>query len=197
MTVALSSPFLSPLRLTDVTWAQLESRETAFQGMDDVRPSYLAGNLKIMTLRPENGDLKSTFSLLLDNYLHTQKNHFDKWGSANLGSQLKGVRKRPDKSYNTPTKKSIDDLAIEVIIYNESIDILIIYQCLQVPKFWLWQGEDLTSYSLTIAVCQEQYPSSWLPHLDIHRSTYCVEQRGQYNAITKFSKSLVKTEYPP
>ena len=116
MTVALSPSTSSPLLLSGVTWAQLESLETAFQGLAGVRLSYLTGNLEIMTLSQEHEDLKSTLGLLLETYLRHHKIRFYKRGSATLGTQSQGARKEPDESYNFDTKKSIPDLVIEVII---------------------------------------------------------------------------------
>lgn len=190
MTATLSSSSPAPLLLTGVTWAQLESLETAFQGIAGVRLSYLVGNLEIMTLSQEHEDLKSTLGLLLETYFRSQKIRFYKRGSATLGTQGQGAKKEPDESYNFETKKSIPDLVIEVIISSGSINILDIYQRIGVPEVWLWQGEKLTVYCLTEAGYQGQTHSQLLPSLDIDRLAHYANYGDQYDAITEFSQSL-------
>jgi Uma2 family endonuclease len=193
MTVALSPSTSSPLLLSGVTWAQLESLETAFQGIAGVRLSYLAGNLEIMTLSQEHEDLKSTLGLLLETYLRHHKIRFYKRGSATLGTQSQGARKEPDESYNFDTKKSIPDLVIEVIISSGSINILEIYQRIGIPEVWLWLGGTLTIYYLTETGYQLQSRSQCLPSLDSDRLAHYANYADQYDAITEFSQSLAIT----
>ena len=195
MTLALTSPSPSPLLLTGVTWAQLESLEMAFQGIAGVRLSYLAGNLEIMTLSQEHEDLKSTLGLLLETYLRHHKIRFYKRGSATLGTQTQGARKEPDESYNIDTKKSIPDLVIEVIISSGSIDILEIYQRIGVPEVWLWLGGMLTIYHLTETGYQQQSRSQLLPDLDSDRLAHYANHGDQYDAITEFSQSLTTSSW--
>lgn len=190
MTATLCSSSPAPLLLTGVTWAQLESLETAFQGIAGVRLSYLVGNLEIMTLSQEHEDLKSTLGLLLETYFRSQKIRFYKRGSATRGTQGQGARKEPDESYNFDTKKSIPDLVIEVIISSGSISILDIYQRIGVPEVWLWQGEKLTVYCLAETGYQSQSHSQLLPSLDIDLLAHYANYGDQYDAITEFSQSL-------
>ena len=190
MTIALFSPSPSPLLLTGVTWAQLESLEAAFQGIAGVRLSYLAGNLEIMALSQEHEDLKSTLGLLLETYLRHHKIRFYKRGSATLGTQTQGTRKEPDESYNFDTKKSVPDLVIEVIISSGSINILEIYQRISVPEVWLWQGGALSIYCLTETGYQQQSRSQCLPDLDSDRLAHYANYADQYDAMTEFSQSL-------
>lgn len=104
-----------------VTWLQFETIEAAFENVPGVKFTYLDGTLEIITLSPEHEETKSTIGLLLEAYMREKGIRFYVKGGPTLGSEEQGARKEPDESYNLETKKSIPDLAIEVIFTSGGI----------------------------------------------------------------------------
>jgi Uma2 family endonuclease len=100
-----------------------------------------------------------------------------------------GARKEPDASYNLQTKKTISDLAIEVIFTSGGIDKLQLYKRLGVPEVWFWEDGVLSIYYL-----REEYEkvdrNKLLPKLDIALVVKYLAYFDQYDAVTEFIQAL-------
>jgi Uma2 family endonuclease len=73
--------------------------------------------------------------------------------------------KEPDVSFSFNSKKSIPDLAIEVIFSSGSIDDLKKYYSLGVAEVWFWQDHQITFYQLEKEGYVEIAQSVFLPNL--------------------------------
>jgi Uma2 family endonuclease len=179
----------SQLTLPCVTWSQFELVESSFSGIGGVKFAYFDGILEIMAPSPDHEDYKSTIGLLLEAYMRTVGIRFYARGSATLGSKALGGRKEPDESYNFGVKKPIPDLVIEVIISSGGIDLLQLYQRLEVPEVWLWQDGMLKVYHLD-GHYQAIDRSSFLPDLDLAILAKYINYHDQYDAVTEFVNEL-------
>ena len=179
----------SCLTLFGVSWSQLEALEAAFESVGSIRFAYLDGTLEIMTVSPEHEESKSTIGLLLEAYLREKGIRFYVKGGPTLGSEELGARKEPDESYNLQTKKTIPDLAIEVVFTSGGIDKLQLYKRLGIPEVWFWEDGVLSIYYL-----REEYEqvdrSELLPELDIALLVRHITYFDQYDAVTEFIKAL-------
>jgi Uma2 family endonuclease len=187
----LKSSFIhdSHLTLPGVTWPQFELLESSFVGIAGVKFVYFDGVLEIMAPSPDHEDYKSTIGLLLEAYMRTVGIRFYARGSATLGSQTLGGRKEPDESYNFSVKKPIPDLVIEVIITSGGIDLLQLYQRLEVPEVWLWQDGAIEIYRLESGY-ETIDRSYFLPDLNLDVLTKYINHHDQYDAVTEFISEL-------
>ena len=179
----------SCLTLFGVSWSQFEALESAFESVGNIRFAYLDETLEIITVSPEHEEYKSTIGLLLEAYLREKGIRFYVKGGPTLGSEELGARKEPDESYNLQTKKTIPDLAIEVVFTSGGIDKLQLYKRLGIPEVWFWEDGVLSIYYL-----REEYEqvdrSELLPELDIALLVRYVTYFDQYDAVTEFIKAL-------
>jgi Uma2 family endonuclease len=179
----------SQLTLPCVTWSQFELVESSFSDIGGVKFAYLDGILEIMAPSPDHEDYKSTISMLLEAYMRKVGIRFYARGSATLGSKEIGGRKEPDESYNFGAKKPIPDLVIEVIITSGGIDLLQLYQRLEVPEVWLWQDGTIELYRLECNY-QKIDRSHFLPDLDLTILAKYINYHDQYDAVTEFANEL-------
>jgi Uma2 family endonuclease len=179
----------SQITLPCVTWSQFELLESSFSGIAGVKFVYFDGVLEIMAPSPDHEDYKSTIGLLLEAYMRKIGIRFYTRGSATLGSKALGGRKEPDESYNFGVKKPIPDLVIEVIITSGSIDLLQLYQRLEVPEVWLWQAGVLKVYHLERDYT-EVAQSYFLPDLNLDVLAKYINYHDQYDAVTEFVNEL-------
>lgn len=174
---------------SSVTWLQFETIEAAFENVPGVKCTYLDGTLEIITLSPEHEETKRTIGLLLEAYMREKGIRFYGKGGPTLGSEEQGARKEPDESYNLGTKKSIPDLAIEVIFTSGGIDKLALYKRLGVPEVWFWEDGQIKIYYL-----QTEYEpvkrSQLLPELDIDVLARYITYFDQYDAVTEFIEAI-------
>jgi Uma2 family endonuclease len=179
----------SQLTLPCVTWSQFELLESSFADIAGVKFVYFDGVLEIMSPSPDHEDYKSNISLLLEAYMRKVGIRFYARGSATLGNKALGGRKEPDESYNFGVKKPIPDLVIEVIITSGGIDLIQLYQRLEVPEVWLWQDGSLKVYHVE----QNYEPierSYLLPNLDLDILAKYINYHDQYDAVTEFVNEL-------
>ncbi|HEY9873048.1 MAG TPA: Uma2 family endonuclease, partial [Candidatus Obscuribacterales bacterium] len=154
--------------LHDVSWEKFEAIDLALEGTG-ARLTYLDGTLEIMSPPSEaHEDSKSNVSILLDAYLREKGIRFYRRGSPTLGKREEGARREPDESFNLETKKTIPDIAIEVVITSGGIDKLQFYKRIKVPEVWFWQNRKLAIYHLRESGEYEAIASSTLlPNLDL------------------------------
>jgi len=179
------------ITLYDVSWEKFEAIESALEGFAGVRFVYLDGTLDIMTpLSDEHEDGKSTIGWLLELYFIEKGIRSYARGSKTIGDLGLGGRKEPDESYNLQTKKDIPDLAIEVIVTSGGVNVLEIYQRIQVPEVWFWQKGKLSIYCLREQQYQQIEQSELLPNLDLELLVRCANMPDQYDAVLEFRNAI-------
>jgi Uma2 family endonuclease len=130
-------------------------------------------------------------SQLLEAYLRLKNIRFYARGSTTLGSQDLGGRKEPDESYCLHEKKSIPDLAIEIVFTSGGIDSLEVYRRVGVPEVWFWEDGAIAVYSLQSTGYQLVKNSELLPDLDLRSLELHSRMADQYDAVNEFVRLLM------
>ncbi|MDJ1171179.1 MULTISPECIES: Uma2 family endonuclease [Roseofilum] len=175
----------------NLTWDKLETLDAGFVGTG-ARLTYLDGYLQIMSpLSEAHEEPKKTLSQLLEAYLRVKNIRFYARGSTTLGSQDLGGRKEPDESYCLHEKKSIPDLAIEIVLTSGGIDSLEVYRRVGVPEVWFWEDGAIAVYSLQSTEYRLVKNSELLPDLDLRSLELHSRMADQYDAVNEFVRLLM------
>ncbi|MGB0561924.1 MAG: Uma2 family endonuclease [Spirulinaceae cyanobacterium] len=194
MNLTLSLPGDRCLTFSAVSWRQFQTITHAFDAIAGIRFAYLDGSLDIMTNSFDHEAYKKTIAVLLEAYLRVSGIRFYAQGSPTLGSEAQQARKEPDECYSLETKKTVPDLAIEVIFTSGGVDKLKLYQRLMVPEVWFWEDGVLQIYVLTDAGYQRRGQSQRLPNLDLPLLSRYITYHDQFDAVNEFLAALVQQE---
>jgi Uma2 family endonuclease len=176
--------------LSNVTWESLEKLDTDLAGTG-ARLTYLDRCLEIMSpLSDDHEEPKKTLGQLLEIYLRVKNIRFYARGSTTIGKKELGARKEPDESYCLGTRKSVPDLAIEVIVTSGGIDILEIYRRVGVREVWFWQDGVISVYCLRETGYELVSNSEVLPELDLRSLEFYSRMADQYDAVNAFMNFL-------
>ena len=176
--------------LSNVTWETLEKLDADLAGTG-ARLTYLDGCLEIMSpLSDEHEEPKKTLGQLLEIYLRMKNIRFYARGSTTIGNKELGARKEPDEYYCLVTRKSIPDLAIEVIVTSGGIDILEIYRRVGVREVWFWQDGVISVYCLRETGYELVSNSEVLPELNLRSLEFYSRMADQYDAVNAFMNFL-------
>jgi Uma2 family endonuclease len=88
------------------------------------------------------------------------------------------------------TKKTIPDLAIEVIFTSGGIDKLQLYKRLGIPEVWFWEKSQLSLYALRESGYEKIASSELLPELDIALFVRCMNIANHVEAIKEFKSAI-------
>lgn len=176
--------------LSNVTWETLEKLDVDLTGTG-ARLTYLDGYLEIMSpLSEEHEEPRNTLGQLLEIYLRMKNIRFYGRGSTTIGKKELGARKEPDESYCLGTRKSVPDLAIEVIVTSGGIDVLEIYRRVGVREVWFWQDGVISVYCLRETGYELVSNSEVLPELDLRSLEFYSRMADQYDAVNAFMNFL-------
>lgn len=180
--------------LSNVTWETLLKLDADLTGTG-ARLTYLDGCLEIMSpLSEDHEEPKNTLGQLLEIYLRMKNIRFYGRGSTTIGKKELGARKEPDESYCLGTRKSVPDLAIEVIVTSGGIDILEIYRRVGVREVWFWQDGVISVYCLRETGYELVSNSEVLPELDLRSLEFYSRMADQYDAVNAFRDFLTADE---
>ena len=192
MVVAISKPELNQGRalLSNVTWETLEKLDVDLT-QTGAHLTYLDGCLEIMApLSEEHEEPKKTLGQLLEIYMRMKNIRFYGRGSTTIGMKELGARKEPDESYCLGTRKSVPDLAIEVIVTSGGIDTLEIYRRVGVQEVWFWEDGVISVYCLRSTGYELVSNSELLPELDLRSIEFYSRMADQYDAVNAFMQLL-------
>ncbi|MFB2894747.1 Uma2 family endonuclease [Aerosakkonemataceae cyanobacterium BLCC-F50] len=176
--------------LSNVTWETLLKLDADLTGTG-ARLTYLDGCLEIMSpLSEEHEEPKNTLGQLLEIYMRMKNIRFYGRGSTTIGKKELGARKEPDESYCLGTRKSVPDLAIEVIVSSGGIDILEIYRRVGVREVWFWQDGVISVYCLRETGYELVSNSEVLPELNLRSLEFYSRMADQYDAVNAFMNFL-------
>lgn len=133
------------LSLAGMTWADYEKfNSLEYPGF---RVSYLNGVITLVSPSQNHEVIAEVINYLVVAFCREINLLYYPMRSTRLTNKpLAG--KEPDVSFSFENKKSIPDLAIEVIFSSGSIDDLKKYRSIGVPEVWFWQDNHLTFYQL-------------------------------------------------
>ena len=193
MVIATSKIELNQTRalLSNVTYETLEKLDTDL-AQTGARLTYLDGCLEIMApLSDAHEEPRNTLGQLLEIYMRTKNIRFYGRGSTTIGMKELGARKEPDESYCLGTRKSVPDLAIEVIVTSGGIDTLEIYRRVGVSEVWFWEDGIISVYCLRSTGYELVSKSELLPELDLRSLEFYSRMADQYDAVNAFIQLLM------
>lgn len=117
-----SEPQETLLTLYDISWEQFKGIEAQLESKREVRLTYLAGVMEIMSpIGDRHERLKKTLSYLLEAYMRQKGIRF--YGCGGYTLEAPGYASgTPDESYCIGTDKATPDIAIEIIVTSGTIN---------------------------------------------------------------------------
>lgn len=190
--ITSTQPAEQRLLLDGVSWQQYETL-LAVLGDDfpNLRLSFLAGKLEIMTTSPEHEELKSIIRLLVEAYFWETQTRFHCIGAATFRkvSQQRGLE--PDECYCLGTqRKEVPDIAIEIVLTSGLVDKLDIYRGLGVTEVWQWRNGQFVIYHLRSNEYEILENSELLPNLDFALLASFVKPGEQFEAVIGYREAI-------
>lgn len=150
------------LSLAGMSWADYEKfDDPEYPGY---RVSYFNGVITLVSPSQNHEVIAEVINYLIVAYCKKINLSYYPMRSTRLTNKpLAG--KEPDVSFSFSSKKSIPDLAIEVIFSSGSIDDLKKYHSIGVAEVWFWRDSEITFYSLAEQGYIEIAESVFLPNL--------------------------------
>jgi len=177
--------------LSNVTWEILEQLDIDLAGTG-ARLTYLDGCVEIMApLSDTHEEPKNTLGQLLEIYMRQKNIRFYGRGSTTIGSKELAARKEPDESYCLGQRKSVPDLAVEIVVTSGGINILEIYRRIGVREVWFWEDGVISVYCLRLNGYELVNKSELLPELDLRSLEFYSRMADQYDAVNAFIQTLV------
>ena len=177
---------------TGVSWNKYSEIIQQFTDSSHYKVSYLEGTLQIMSPGRNHEIIKEYISGLLEAYFQELEIDYYPLGSTTFRNLKSQAGKEPDCCYCLETNKEFPDLAIEVIFSSGGIDLLEIYQRLQIKEVWLWQNKQLKIYCLDNNQYTQVTSSQILPDLDIQLLIKYISKSNIRLAIKEFRQELQK-----
>jgi Uma2 family endonuclease len=174
---------------TGVSWESFKSIQQGFLEAPGIRLFYYEGELEILSTSPEHEVVKGNIGYLIEDYMLNLGLEFVATGSFSVEKESIASA-QPDESYCLGAKKSIPDLAIEVVITSGGTSKLKRYKALGVTEVWFWQDGVITLHHLAIdstgSEYQEIQQSRFLPQLDIQKLAQCAAIASRLQAVGAF-----------
>lgn len=177
--------------LQGVTWEQFKAIEAPLLDNHDVKLTYLAGVLEIMSpIGREHEYVKRTLGYLLEAYMRVKGIRF--YGRGGYTLEAPGYASgTPDESYCIGTDKETPDIVIEIIVSSGSINRRELYKPRQVPEVWFWKSKEIHIYKLSAkGEYEEVGRSSFFPELDKALLLKYIDYPDQYDAVNDFTQAV-------
>jgi len=149
-----------------ITWEEFKTLQTVLAPRG-VRVAYFQGEVELLTVSDWHGLIAGNLGYLLEMYMLQHLIRFI--GLEDFSIEMPTTASaQADKAYCFEQRKTIPDLAVEVVITGERESKLNHYAALQVPEVWFWIEGEMRIYHLDLETKQyRQSPrSAWLPELD-------------------------------
>lgn len=127
--------------LHGINWEQFKIIEAQLENNREVRLTYLAGVMEIMSpIGDYHKYIKSTLGLLLEAYAKIKGIRAYRRGGFTL--EAPGYASgTPEESYCIATNKTVPDIVIEVIVTSGTINRRELYKPKKVPEVWFWKAD--------------------------------------------------------
>ena len=169
-----------------INWEEFKTIQNVL-APQGVRVSYFQGEVELLTVSDLHGLIAGNLGYLLEMYMLEQLIRFV--GLEDFSIEIPATASaQADKAYCFEKRKSIPDLAVEVVITGERETKLKRYAALHVPEVWFWIDSEIHVYRLDEETNEYgQTPrSGWLPDLDLQRLAIAATQEFRADAIQAF-----------
>ena len=176
--------------LYNINWGQFQTIEAQLTNNREVRLTYLAGVMEIMSpIGDEHEYIKSTLGLLLEAYARVKGIRAYRRGGFTL--EAPGYASgTPDESYCIATNKAVPDIVIEVIVTSGTINRRELYKPKNVPEVWFWKADQLRIFYLEVDEYREVSRSTFFPDLDFALLLRYLGHPDQCDAVDEFVQAI-------
>jgi Uma2 family endonuclease len=182
-----------------IPWDHYEA-QVAVRGEARVpRVFYLEGAMELMSPSEDHEKLRFYLGRLLEVYALENDIDFSGYGSWTLKSGPQEAGAEPDECYvvGPDPKKSVPDLAIEVVWTSGGLDKLEIYRRLGVPEVWFWIDGRIEVHVLGPRGYERTPRSGLFPGLDLDLLVTFLDQPIASRAIRAYRDALRKNATKP
>jgi len=174
---------------TGVSWESFKAIQQGFTNSPGVRLFYYEGELEILSPSPEHEIVKGNLGYLLEDYMLNQGLDFVATGS--FSQEKEAIASvQADESYCFGERKSVPDLAIEVVVTSGGPSKLKRHQALGVPEVWFWENGDIRIYQLTQSGYQQKRESQFIKGINLALLAQCVVIEGRSQAVKTFQQGM-------
>nr|WP_238718023.1 Uma2 family endonuclease [Petrachloros mirabilis] len=185
MTQLLDKPIEQRFIQTGVSWESFKAIQSGFADSPGVRLFYYEGELEILSTSLEHEIVKGNIGYLLEDFMLRQGLEFVATGSFSQEKETVASA-QADESYCFGTRKSISDLAIEVVITSGSPSKLKRYQALGVQEVWFWENGEISLYQLTSTDYQKIDESQFVKGINFNQLAQCAKIESKSQAVRAF-----------
>lgn len=170
---------------TGLSWENFKAIQKGFADSPGVRLFYCEGELEILSTSPEHEIVKGNIGYLVEDYMLNLGLEFIATGSFSQEKEAVASA-QADESYCFDERKSVPDLAIEVVITSGGPNKLRRYKALGVKEVWFWEDGAIAMHHLEGSEYQEVQQSRFLPNLDTKRLAQCAVIESRPQAVKTF-----------
>ncbi|WGV25711.1 Uma2 family endonuclease [Halotia branconii] len=170
-----------------ISWEQFKIIEAQLESNREVRLTYLAGVMEIMSpVGDKHEYVKTTLGYLLEAYMKELGIRF--YGRGGFTIEEPGYASgTPDESYCIGSNKETPDIVIEIIVTSGTINRKELYKPKKVPEVWFWKSNSIKIFRLTE---QGEYcevdRSGFFSDLDPTLLLHYIAMPDQYDAVQEF-----------
>lgn len=176
--------------LEGVSWNRFEQLSACFVDTRSLRLTYIDGSLEMMSpVGQRHETYKRNISYLLEAYLDLKGIRYYGRGSFTLKVPQRAAGE-PDESYCIGSDKALPDLVIEVVVTQDALSKLPLYQALYIPEVWIWRRGQLEVHVLDQEGYQRNSSSRLLPDLDLSLLSAHARMPDQYDAVRAFRAAI-------
>ena len=178
------------ITLHGINWEQFKAIEAQLENNREVRLTYLAGIMEIMSpIGDKHEYVKRTLSYLLEAYMKELGIRF--YGRGGFTLEAPGYASgTPDESYCIGSNKETPDIVIEIIVTSGTLNRRELYKPKRVPEVWFWKSEHLRVFHLRESDYQEVSRSEFFPNLDKALLLRYLRHPDQYDAVNEFVQAI-------
>jgi Uma2 family endonuclease len=177
----------SLVTLHGISWEKFKVISAQLEDNPEVRLTYLAGVLEIMSpIGDRHEYVKTTMGYLLEAYMRELGIRF--YGRGGFTLEAPGYASgTPDESYCIGSNKEIPDIVIEIIVTSGTINRRELYKPKRIPEVWFWKSEKMRIFRLNDAGEYEEVSRScFFPDLDKTLLLRYIAYPDQYDAVNEF-----------
>jgi Uma2 family endonuclease len=193
MTYTLDKPIEQHFLQTGVSWSSFKAIQQGFADSPGVRLFYYRGELEILSMSPQHEIVKGNIGFLVEDWLLTQDIDFVSTGSFSQEKEEE-ASVQADESYCFGQKKSIPDLAIEVVITSGGTNKLRRYKALGVQEVWFWEDGAIHIYHLNKSEYEKSEVSQFVQEIDFTLLAKCAQIESRPQAVRVFRAGNGETQ---
>ncbi|MEA5566386.1 Uma2 family endonuclease [Anabaena sp. UHCC 0399] len=170
-----------------VSWEQFQIIAAQLEDNREVRLTYLAGVMEIMSpVGDKHEYVKTTLGYLLEAYMREKGIRF--YGRGGFTLEEPGYASgTPDESYCIGSNKETPDIVIEVIVTSGTINRKDLYKPKGIPEVWFWKANQIQIFCLNEqGEYEEVNRSRFFPDLDPALLLHYISMPDQYDAVQEF-----------